>query len=254
MFTQNNIPKNRAEYCEVGGILGSIPAPEPIKLRSQIRSNFPRFDLPFLRPRSLSSNAYTLRRTGPPPGRGGRVARPLGGPPDSGVCDQAMRGSRADRSRSIRAPCNSMKNTKVLHFGSCRKPAARGRAARVETLRRRHADGRPAAYRLDLSLPGLGAHFVLSSNSVLHCLAGSEATIYLDFDGHFEAGWGFPSNIDSPAYDIDGDPSTFSAREIASILRIREHQPRQSSYHFKCYDAVLRDVSPAGVSRPSWRS
>src|SRR6478735_6380478 len=46
---------------------------------------------------------------------------------------------------------------------------------------------------------------------------GAAATIYLDFDGHTQASWGAFSNITSPAYDRDGDATTFSATELTSI-------------------------------------
>src|SRR5262249_19155529 len=46
---------------------------------------------------------------------------------------------------------------------------------------------------------------------------GAAATIYLDFDGHFQASWGSFSNITSPAYDRDNNPTSFSATELSSI-------------------------------------
>jgi hypothetical protein len=51
-------------------------------------------------------------------------------------------------------------------------------------------------------------------------LPGAPATLYLDFNGHFEASWGSYSNIDTPAYDQDGNPTTFSSGELASIQSI----------------------------------
>src|SRR3954451_6141114 len=49
---------------------------------------------------------------------------------------------------------------------------------------------------------------------------GAADTVYLDFDGHFESSWGTFSNVTSPAYDRDGDPTTFSATELSSINEI----------------------------------
>src|SRR5438034_6950235 len=46
------------------------------------------------------------------------------------------------------------------------------------------------------------------------------ATIYLDFDGHFESSWKTFSNVTSPAYDRDGDPTSFSASELSSINEV----------------------------------
>jgi hypothetical protein len=46
---------------------------------------------------------------------------------------------------------------------------------------------------------------------------GAAATLYLDFDGHFESSWKSYSNITSPAYSRDSDPTSFSATELTSI-------------------------------------
>jgi hypothetical protein len=45
-------------------------------------------------------------------------------------------------------------------------------------------------------------------------------TIYLDFDGHFQAEWGSWSNITSPVFDRDGDPTSFTATELTNITDI----------------------------------
>lgn len=60
----------------------------------------------------------------------------------------------------------------------------------------------------------------LSDVPALSSNPGAAATIYLDFNGHFEATWGSYSNITTPAYDQDGDPTTFSEAELASIQQI----------------------------------
>ena len=54
----------------------------------------------------------------------------------------------------------------------------------------------------------------------LNSLPGAAKSIFLDFDGHFEAQWGSDSNVSSPAYDRDGDPNSFSTAEIAAIQEI----------------------------------
>ncbi|MGN6133366.1 MAG: SBBP repeat-containing protein, partial [Aureliella sp.] len=43
------------------------------------------------------------------------------------------------------------------------------------------------------------------------------ATLYLDFDGHYEATWGSYSNVVTPVYDRDSDPNSFNAEEAAFI-------------------------------------
>ena len=57
----------------------------------------------------------------------------------------------------------------------------------------------------------------------LSSLAGAAATLYLDFDGDYESSWGGYSNITTPAYDQDGNPSTFSDAEVASITQIWQY-------------------------------
>src|SRR5205085_11537860 len=53
-----------------------------------------------------------------------------------------------------------------------------------------------------------------SSNS------GATAKLFLDFNGHFEASWGSFANASTPAYDTDGDTSTFSDTELSNIFQI----------------------------------
>lgn len=65
----------------------------------------------------------------------------------------------------------------------------------------------------------------LATTFTLHSNPGAKHVIYLDFTGHTTAGtlWntaftnGAP--IVTPAYDIDGDPTTFSSAELAEIQR-----------------------------------
>jgi hypothetical protein len=51
-------------------------------------------------------------------------------------------------------------------------------------------------------------------------LPGAAATLYLDFDGHYQAIWGSYSNITTAAYTIDSDATTFSTQELANIQQI----------------------------------
>ncbi|HEX6987772.1 MAG TPA: Ig-like domain-containing protein, partial [Planctomycetaceae bacterium] len=66
----------------------------------------------------------------------------------------------------------------------------------------------------------------LSTVFRLHSRPGATKVIYLDFDGHVTRGTSWNSNynggadIVSPAYDRDGDPTTFSDAERAEIHRI----------------------------------
>ncbi len=65
----------------------------------------------------------------------------------------------------------------------------------------RHRSYRP---RVEL----LESRLLLNRDPVpaLSSLPGAPATLYLDFDGHFEAEWGSRSNVYTPAYDNDGNP------------------------------------------------
>src|SRR5438874_6455891 len=65
-------------------------------------------------------------------------------------------------------------------------------------------------------------------------LPGARANLYLDFNGHFDGTWGTYSNIDTPAYDIDGNPSVFSAAEQSNIYQI--------------WQAVAEDYAPFNVN------
>ncbi|MEX0641712.1 MAG: choice-of-anchor D domain-containing protein, partial [Pirellulales bacterium] len=55
---------------------------------------------------------------------------------------------------------------------------------------------------------------------VLQSNPSAAAKLYLDFDGHTQASWSDYTNLTTPAYDIDGDPTGFSAEELTRINRI----------------------------------
>lgn len=67
---------------------------------------------------------------------------------------------------------------------------------------------------------------------------GADHTIYLDFDGHVTEGttWNNAERVSivSPAYDIDGDPTSWSGTEL-SIMR-------------SAYEAVAEDFAPFDVN------
>lgn len=109
----------------------------------------------------------------------------------------------------------------------------------LEDRRLMHAGHDPHEFDLDV-LPALpeylmaapgqaalpasgGATHTLSSVPALNSLPGARATLYLDFDGHFESKWGSYSNASTPAFDQDGDTSTFSDGELAAIRQIWEY-------------------------------
>lgn len=48
----------------------------------------------------------------------------------------------------------------------------------------------------------------------------SSISLFLDFDGHFQADWSGEHNITTPAYSADNDDSTFTDAELADIAEI----------------------------------
>jgi hypothetical protein len=60
----------------------------------------------------------------------------------------------------------------------------------------------------------------LSAIPVLNSRPGATAKLYLDFDGDTTSTWGSYHPNTTPAYDQDGDPTTFSDAELTSIQQI----------------------------------
>jgi PKD repeat protein len=66
------------------------------------------------------------------------------------------------------------------------------------------------------------APFSESQTFLLNSRPGSDRVIYLDFDGHTISGrvWNGGGTLESPAYDRDGDASSFSSLEIEYIQQM----------------------------------
>jgi hypothetical protein len=60
----------------------------------------------------------------------------------------------------------------------------------------------------------------LGSLPALNSFPGAVATLYVDLHGENAQNWGMASVPATPAYDIDGDPTTFSTQELANIQQI----------------------------------
>ena len=86
--------------------------------------------------------------------------------------------------------------------------------------KRRPAQRRPDFLTLESRL--LLATYPLTSIPALNSLPGAKAALYLDFVGDHVSSWGSYSNITIPAFDQDGDPTTFSDGELTTITRIWE--------------------------------
>ncbi len=62
----------------------------------------------------------------------------------------------------------------------------------------------------------------LDSIPALNSNPGAPASLYLDFNGHFQPVWSSYTNIVTPVYDVDGDETTFSDAELANIQAVWE--------------------------------
>src|SRR5215469_6320685 len=60
----------------------------------------------------------------------------------------------------------------------------------------------------------------LNSIPALNSDPGAPHTLYLDFHGEPSEYWGLQTVPATPAYDVDGDPTTFSSQELANIQEI----------------------------------
>lgn len=112
-----------------------------------------------------------------------------------------------------------------------------------------------------LLLSGQAGNLVpLEDTFRLHSLPGANHTVYLDFDGHVTEGtpWNNSYNIDSivsPAYDADGDPSTFNTTELERIQRIWQ-RVAEDFIPFQI-NVTTEDPGPAALSKsngsdPTW--
>ena len=105
-----------------------------------------------------------------------------------------------------------------------------------------HADPLPEFNELVVAAGGssgaagglVGAIHPLALIPALSSLPGAAATLYLGFLGHFDASWGSYSNITTPVFDQDGDATTFSDGELATIQSI--------------WQAVAEDYSPFHIN------
>jgi hypothetical protein len=79
---------------------------------------------------------------------------------------------------------------------------------------------------------------------VLNSLPGAAATLYLDFNGHFDAQWGSNSNVDTPPFDTDGNVNTWSANEIQQITQIWTH----AAEDYAPFNINVSTVKPASFA------
>ncbi|MCX5660515.1 MAG: right-handed parallel beta-helix repeat-containing protein [Planctomycetota bacterium] len=96
-----------------------------------------------------------------------------------------------------------------------------------------------------------GAALPLSSLPALSSRPAATAKLYLDFDGDTVSNWAYDSKTGQafhpntiPAYDVDGNPSTFSDAERGNIQSI---WARVSEF-YSPFDVDVTTVDPAGVA------
>jgi hypothetical protein len=82
--------------------------------------------------------------------------------------------------------------------------------------------------------------FQLSYIPSLSSKPGAEATVYLDFDGHYQGTWGSYSNISTPAFSADGDATTFYSADRAAITEIW----KRVAEDFAPFDVNVTTVNP----------
>lgn len=69
----------------------------------------------------------------------------------------------------------------------------------------------------------MAATMASSSVPALNSLPGAAITLYLDFNGDYQSQWGSYGSVTTPAFDQDGDPSSFSDSELATIRQIWQY-------------------------------
>lgn len=91
------------------------------------------------------------------------------------------------------------------------------------------------------------ATYPLSDCPQLSSSPGAPATLYLDFTGDTTTSWLSYTPGATPAYDTDGDPTTFSSTELANITAIWE----QVSDTYSPFNINVTTVNPGSISNPN---
>lgn len=102
------------------------------------------------------------------------------------------------------------------------------------------SDGELAAMNASVTYP-------LSDCPQLSSNPGAPATIYLDFTGDTTSAWGTYAPGTTPAYDTDGDPTTFSSTELANIEAIWA----QVSDTYSPFNVNVTTINPGNNNNPN---
>jgi hypothetical protein len=100
----------------------------------------------------------------------------------------------------------------LTHGGACACPICSGQG--LESL--------PAVLAAETVATATTASTSTSLSAVpqLSSLPSARVKLYLDFNGHVQGTWGSWSNVRTPAFDQDGNASSFSTGELAAIREI----------------------------------
>ena len=105
-----------------------------------------------------------------------------------------------------------------------------------------------------LDVAAQAAPYSYDRTFALHSLPGASKVIYLDFDGHVTAAgtaWNGGEEINSPPFDRDGDPTTFSEFEQTTIQRI--WQRVAEDYSPFSVDVTTEDPGQDNITRTDHR-
>lgn len=101
-------------------------------------------------------------------------------------------------------------------------------------------DFKRAARSRSAAIPRVFTKLPKGAHTTLHSRPGTTKIIYLDFDGHVTGQPWSSSPITTTAYDMDSDPSSFSAQEESNIVQIWE----RVSECFSPYDVDVTTEQP----------
>jgi hypothetical protein len=131
-------------------------------------------------------------------------------------------------------------------------PAIPGQTALLHTLPTIFDDPPDPAVPLPATAPTgtttppstTGVKHPLSDRPALSSLPGAPASLYLDFTGDYTSSYGTYSNIATPAFDQDGDPTTFSDSELAAIQKIWSYVAED----YAPFNLNVTTVAPASMA------
>lgn len=129
-------------------------------------------------------------------------------------------------------------------FGPCTCPICLGLLAAAQNASIESTP--PAQGSLGTPTSDPSAWTTRSVNSVpaYNSLPGSQFTLYLDFNGSTTGTWGSYSNVSTPAFDTDGNASTFNSSE----LHVIEEVWRRVAEDYAPFNINVTTVDPGNLT------